>query len=549
MTVAIIMKILNIAQKLKYSPLLMVLLFYTVSGYAAPLLAIKNLNKILLDQQTPAGGSDRPQFYANGVELEPFTIHLCGLSTIDPDDPTRTVYHNVDPSEVYKVQFFVKQADGMDSRYNPNNFIPIMHETKPLSSLEKAASMPDEGEPDISQETSEHLKILRIYDQTSNYYKLYSKIEGLHLGGVASRRSQQMQLQNFPEKKQNEIPGNSASGNRKLGGYSDANSCYPGEPLGMGDTVVHLYLLATPGLNKTINMHITAHARADTPGHPQYQQDISYDVMSMPIYDKSNMVISKFDIPYHLKHIDTSYGYFSSMIDNSKRKVRLERSYPVCKIQMGAPFHNLYRYADHTDDGKICGAAYKTGQIDCNAPSSSCSRRITITAITSKSIPFHDMFTSFIKVGAKCPHQVAAYKAYATFKPLLNSFSEKASGDDAHFYTSYTGGVGSYYFPSENTSISNEEDNTKNYVVGGNTNTFYYFSYVTGEKLLFGPGLSCNWETATTISGHDIYGNPINISVIMANGDKNGRPGDNDDTPVAPRGNVFTHSKIINDNS
>ena len=523
----IIMKILNIGQKLTCSSFLMVLLFHAVSGYSSPLLAIKNLNKILLDQQTPAGGNDRAQFYANGVELEPFTLHLCGLSTIDPDDPTRTVYRNVDPGEAYKVQFFVKQADGMDSRYNPNNFIPIMHEVNPPSSLEKAASMPDKGEPDISPETSEHLKILRIYDQTSNYYKLYSKIEGMHLGGVASRRSQQMQQRTGPGRKY-------TGGNRKLGGYSDANSCYPGEPPGMGDTVVHLYLLATPGVNKTINMHITAHARAGTPGNPQLQQEISYDVMPMPIYDPANMVISKFDIPYHLKNIDTSYGYFSSMIDDSKRTVRLEKSYPVCKIQMGAPFHNLYRYADHTDDGKVCGAVYKTGQIDCNAPSSSCKRRITITAITSKTIPFHDMYTSFIKIGAKCPHQVAAYKAYATFKPLLNSFSEKSSGDDVHFYTSYTGGVGSYYFPSDKVSISSDDNNTKNYVVGGNTDTFYYFSYVTGEKVLFGPGLSCNWDTATTVTGHDIYGNAISISVKMANGDKNGKPGDHDDAPVGP---------------
>ena len=458
---------------------------------------LKNLNTIKVSQQAPGIGKNRATFYANGVQLEPFTVHLCGTQKFDNDDPMLKSYNRVDPKEIHKVQFTVDEENILDSSYNVGNRVPIIHSSSRVSVRE--ARLPDAGEPAISADVARRSRIMLIYDRSSRYYKAYTSILSMRMGGVDDRYNQ-----GFANTYSSLDGGNS-------------NACYPGEAPGVGETVVHLYLLATAGLAKTTNLTIKVYARADKFGNADQQGVLEYDLTESPVYNVDSFIVNTVTADTEIKKIDRSYSIFSSMVDDTRKIVREELGGPVCTMPLGASFHGLFWYSDYDERGRRCRLPPDT---TINSPvcqlSSGCARKVAITTLKSRGIPLHDMHSPSLMIGARCPHKAAAVHASVTFKPLMQSVSEAArrSSDKDRFTTSYTGGVGAYFYPK------NHGEDTKRMsagtVMGGDPYTYYFLSYVEGSSPL--PGSNCKWDTGTPVEGHDIYGNYIYLNIKMANG-------------------------------
>ena len=463
---------------------------------------LKNLSTIIVRQQAAGIGANHSQFYPNGVQLEPFTVHLCGTEKMDNYDPMLKNYNKVDPKEAYKMRFFAGSDHVLDSNYNADNRIPLIHSSHPPTT-DREAHRPDAGEPTISSEVARRSRIMLIYDQTSNYYRVYTSMLSMHLGGVDESNSRR--YANFY------TPMESGT----------TNACYPDEAPGVGETVVHLYLLATGGLNNITNMTISAYARADKTGNADQQGHLEYELKRLPVYNSDSFTLNTLTKNGNLRGVTQSYSFFSSMVADRKQIIRGETGGPICVMPLGAPFHGLFWYSDHDERGMPCALPSNTRlhSPKCQIEGS-CAKKVAITALRSKGIPLHDMFSPTLMIGEMCPNKASALHAYVTYKPLLHSASQAKTerDDETRFSTSYQGGVGAYFYPKRpNEKGANLRAASHRTMMGGETDTFYFFSYVEGATPK--PGTGCGRKNGAFVEGHDMYGNYINLTISMANGD------------------------------
>ena len=464
--------------------------------------AIPNLSSIVLKQATPQTGVGvQRSFYANSVELEPFTLTLCGTPVGEKDNSV--IYKTVPASEITKVRFFTNTFMTLDSEWNPDHTIPLIHNPSPSSDFSKA----DPGEPDISAKDSEKRRVLLAYDESTNYYHAYQH-EGFYLGGVASPVNV-MQARD-PQAANRFTPSML---------MNSANDCFSEERPGVGETVVRLYLLASKALSNTQDIKIYATAKSYLDGKEELLNEgpISYSTAEKTSVSLEDVNIGQIRLDTRIKDPASFYSYYTSRVrdKNNAEVIEKQRGFPVCQVALGARFHNLFRYTDHDKKGRICRSVSPVHSTDCNLPS--CSRQVAISNISLKRIPLHDMYTDTLIVGAQCPKKSGLIKGGVNFKPLLNS-SSTVLDFSSKFLNSYTGGVGAYYYTDEK-----DKDNQKRAIwdnpYGGNNHTFYFYAYHWGEKP--NPGNECGWWRSMKAIGHDMFGNPVSIEYKAANGNSN----------------------------
>ena len=464
--------------------------------------AIPNLSSIVLKQATPQSGIGvQRSFYANSVELEPFTLTLCGTPVGEKDNSV--IYKTVPASEITKVRFFTSSFLTLNAKWNPDHTIPLIHNGSPSSDFSKA----DPGEPDFSAKDSSKMRVLLAYDESTNYYHAYQH-EGFYLGGVAS-------AVNVMQARE---PGTTGRFTPSML-MNSANDCFSEERPGVGETVVRLYLLATRALSNTQDIKIYATAKSYLDGKEELLNEgpISYTTAEKTAVSIADVNVGQTRLETKIKNSASFYSYFTSKVrdKNNAEVIEKQRGFPVCQVALGARFHNLFRYTDHDSKGRICRTVSKAHSVYCNLPS--CSHEVAISNISLKKIPLHDMYTDNLIIGAQCPQKSGLIKGGVNFKPLLNS-SSTVLDFSSDFLNSYTGGVGAYYYTDEK-----NKDNQKRVIwdnpYGGNNHIFYFYSYHWGEKP--NPGNACGWWRSMKAIGHDMFGNPVSIEYKPANGSSN----------------------------
>lgn len=458
---------------------------------------IPNLESVIFKQFPPQKSDLYTSFYANGVELEPLTLILCGKKIVATDGTVS--YAKIPASAATQVKFYADSVAILDGEYNPQDIIPLIH-----NNTHADPSKPGLSEPKFTYADSEKRKVLLIYDETSNYVKMYNQ-EGFNLGGKYTPPSMSTVSQHSHYTSNDFFQ----SINYKVD--DSENACYSDQPPGVGETVTHLYLLATPALNGTSILKIYAMAKTDST--IDTEGPLTFSLPTTPVLTVDDFTSATQSIGRGIKDPGTFYSYFSSkVLVNNIPHIQEERGLVVCPVLVGAAFHGLYYY---TDNKKLCKtSAPAGGGVDCNEHN--CLRKLSISSISAKKVPLHDLASMNVFLGVTCPNKSGAFTAGFVSKPVLHSASTTKDMTD-NFYTSYTGGVSAYYYPrdADNDDIA---PMSKLNLLGGIPHNFYYFSYVFGISP--SPGLSCHWNTQVTAEGHDMYGNAISIGFMPANGDK-----------------------------
>ena len=475
-----------------YTVLFLLFLTAAPASVLAEFPMIRGLASIVLKQQIPEGSNVSRSFYANNVQLEPFSIILCGKK-VEKDDGSIT-YTKV-PAEAIKYISFYTQPDlALDQKYNPGNHIPVIGG---LSS--RAYSSPykmDSGEPLFSKEEADRRRVLLVYTENSNYFHLYNK-KGFHLGGISAA----FPLMSFMS--------------------TDAgNECYAEQRPGIGETVVRLYLLATKGLNNTPLLKLCAKARLDDEDKmlPEEEGPLRYALPASPRLTIEDIDVQKLTYSVGPKKHGSFYSFFSALVKSKKRYGVIEqKGLRVCGVLIGAPFHNLFRY---TDDARLCSENYEddflTGRVaDCFL--ATCKRTVSLSAISSKKIPFVDMFSGSMVVGARCSNRSMGTGGGLVLKPLLNGTVESLM-PGSPIYESITGGVGAHFYLRRSKKDTFRPMNKG--AEAGRDNVFYYYSYQWGESAagMMGIGASCKWDQGLKAEGHDLFGNQVLISFNPALG-------------------------------
>ena len=463
----------------------------TVSGLDK-LPVIPGLVSIILKQRIPEGSNISRSFYANNVQLEPFSIILCGKKVGQKDGSIK--YTKVPAEAIRHISFYTQNDLELDEKYNPGNHIPV------IGSASRRASghynKPDRGEPLFSKEQADRRRVLLAYTENSNYFRFYQQ-KGFYLGGTSPK---------FPV----------------MSFFSGGgNECYSEQRPGVGETVVRLYLLATKGLSDTKTLEIYASARMDDKEKraPEEEGPLKYSMPKSPALQIEDLNVSRVLVKVGSQNHGNFYSYFSTLVKSEKRYGVIEqKGLRVCRTLMGAPFHHLFKYTDDPRKCNINNPDYfieKHGSTDCLF--ATCKRTISLSAISSKKIPFTDMFSGDMVIGGSCANKSMGTGGGLVLKPLLNGTRASLSGNGV--YESLKGGVGAYFYVRKN-----KKDTFRPITRGaeaGKENVFYFYSYQWGIDTagLVGIGSNCKWNQEIRADGHDRFGNWISISFRPALGE------------------------------
>ncbi len=464
---------------------------------------IPNLSSMILQQYAPKSGHNYGEFYANSVELQPFTLTLCGKRTIDPKT-NKATYTKVDPSVIGNIYISADDNVALDQEIDPNNRIPIIQGDPKNTDI--YAPSPDE--PKFSYSDSQKRRGLLIYTESSHYYQIYKNF-GYYFGEIADNP------RSFYASNTMIRTPKSPFSSTFVGVGDDSNDCFPTEdiPAGVGETIIHLYLLATKALQNTPLLKISALAKDDS-GNNVSEGPLTYQIPLSPVVTNDDYTTTdeKQGVS-SLLNPSQFFSYFTKLENsNNTQYIQEERGRIACSILAGAPFHGIYYY---TDNRSVCHASSPPEHAsDCNE--GNCARILNITSIQSSKIPLNDMESTALLTGDACPHKTGAFVGGIITKPILNSADTIVNDQSDAFYVSYKGGVGTYFYKRQNNRDDYENlVNVKNY--GGLSNHFYFMSYTFG--ITPSPGGACKWEKSINASGHDKFGNQINIAFIPANGD------------------------------
>ncbi len=483
--------------------LIILMSLLTITGYSVQALStttnkttnVPNLSNIILKQYPARGGHDYDEFYANSVELEPFTLILCGKKVVD-QTTHKVTYTKVDPSALSQISFYVNSNVVLDQKTDPNNTIPIIQNNSTNTDIYK----PDPSEPVFDYNTSKTTRALLIYAENSHYYQVYKKL-GYQIGEVDGSPTYLSYL--YRHSQQN-LPASA----------SDENACFPNDNVDptTGTTVIHLYLLASGALNNTPLLKVSARANDDS-GNSVTQGPMTFSIPETPILSVKDFNATTERIGTGLNNPARFYSYFSKHeVNNGVDYLQEERGLVSCRVSATAPFHNLYYY---TDNPQLCRAnTPNVGASDCNEHN--CARQFNYTSISSLKTLIHDMGSTDLYLGTTCPNRSGAFTAGFYAKPVFNSSDQTVNDQSNNFYISYLGGVGAHFYRRSNDKDDYvQKSSVQGY--GGLNNHFYYMTYTFG--ITPDPGGKCSWKRSLLATGHDIFGNNIGIQFVPANGD------------------------------